>query len=83
MRADRAEGKRAHEPCRGLENLKIVERPKPEPKPGEALVRMMACSLNYRDLMVVKGAYNPKMPLPREEGEIVHSHSAASKPGSS
>ena len=49
----------------GLENLKFVERPRPEPGPGQALVRVTATSLNYRDLMVVKGVYNPKMPLPR------------------
>ena len=49
----------------GLENLKLVERPRPEPGPGQALVRVGATSLNYRDLMTVKGAYNPKMPLPR------------------
>jgi NADPH:quinone reductase-like Zn-dependent oxidoreductase len=48
----------------GLENLKIVERPRPEPGPGQALVRMRACSLNFRDLMVAKGVYNPKMRLP-------------------
>jgi NADPH:quinone reductase-like Zn-dependent oxidoreductase len=48
----------------GLENLKVVERPRPEPGPGQALVRMRACSLNFRDLMVVKGIYNPKMHLP-------------------
>jgi NADPH:quinone reductase-like Zn-dependent oxidoreductase len=29
------------------------------------LVRVWAVALNYRDLLVVKGAYNPKMPLPR------------------
>src|SRR3954466_1603678 len=49
----------------GLENLKLVEHPRPEPGPGQALVKMRACSLNFRDLMVVKGLYNPKMPLPR------------------
>jgi NADPH:quinone reductase-like Zn-dependent oxidoreductase len=48
----------------GLENLKVVERPRPEPGPGQALVRMRACSLNFRDLMVAKGLYNPKMRLP-------------------
>jgi NADPH:quinone reductase-like Zn-dependent oxidoreductase len=49
----------------GRENLKLVERPKPEPAGhGEVLVRIRACSLNYRDLMVVKGVYNPKMRLP-------------------
>lgn len=49
----------------GLDNLKRVDRPRPEPTGGQALVRVTAASLNYRDLMVVKGIYNPKMPLPR------------------
>src|SRR5688572_5559004 len=48
----------------GLDNLKIVDRPRPEPGPGQALVRIRACSLNYRDLLVAKGVYNPKMRLP-------------------
>jgi NADPH:quinone reductase-like Zn-dependent oxidoreductase len=48
----------------GLENLKFAERPQPEPGPGEALVRMAAASLNYRDLLMVKGLYNPKQALP-------------------
>jgi NADPH:quinone reductase-like Zn-dependent oxidoreductase len=42
-----------------------VERPTPAPGPGEVLVGVRAVSLNYRDLMVVKGFYNPKMRLPR------------------
>jgi NADPH:quinone reductase-like Zn-dependent oxidoreductase len=49
----------------GLEHLKVVERPRPTPARGQALVKIRACSLNYRDLMVVKGLYNPKMPLPK------------------
>lgn len=49
----------------GLESLVQGERPQPEPGPGEVLVRVRASSLNYRDLLVVKGLYNPKMPLPR------------------
>src|SRR5688500_1423759 len=52
-------------PAFGIENLKLVERARPEPAPGQALVRVTATSLNYRDLRVVKGAYGPKMPLPR------------------
>jgi NADPH:quinone reductase-like Zn-dependent oxidoreductase len=32
---------------------------------GMVLIRVRAVSLNYRDLMVVKGLYNPKMALPR------------------
>ena len=49
----------------GLENLIATERPEPVPKPNEVLVRLRALSLNYRDLLVVKGAYDPKMKLPR------------------
>lgn len=48
----------------GLENLKVVERDKPTPGPEQVLVRMSAASLNYRDLLTVKGAYNPRQPLP-------------------
>ncbi len=49
----------------GLESLVHSERPQPQPGPHEVLVRVKAVSLNYRDLLVVKGTYNPKMPLPR------------------
>ncbi|HWG42877.1 MAG TPA: NAD(P)-dependent alcohol dehydrogenase [Gemmataceae bacterium] len=49
----------------GLDALTLSERPQPQPGPQEVLVRIKAASLNYRDLMVVKGQYNPKMPLPR------------------
>jgi NADPH:quinone reductase-like Zn-dependent oxidoreductase len=49
----------------GLENLKLVELPEPQPGPGQVLLRMRAASLNYRDLLVVKGQYNPRIPLPK------------------
>lgn len=49
----------------GLDALKHVEKPQPQPGPGEVLLKIRAASLNYRDLLVVKGLYNPKMPLPR------------------
>jgi len=48
----------------GIDNLKLVERPEPEPGPGEVLLRMRAASLNYRDLMMVRGHYDPRQPLP-------------------
>lgn len=48
----------------GIENLSIVERETPELQPNEVLVKFHAASLNYRDLMVVSGTYNPKMKLP-------------------
>ena len=49
----------------GLDALELAERPQPQPGTGEVLVRVRAASFNYRDLMVVKGLYNPKMKLPR------------------
>lgn len=48
----------------GIGKLALVQRVTPEPGPNEVLVRMRAASLNYRDLMVVSGTYNPRMKLP-------------------
>lgn len=48
----------------GLENLQGHHAPIPEPGHGQVLVRFHAASLNYRDLLVVKGQYNPKFPRP-------------------
>jgi NADPH:quinone reductase-like Zn-dependent oxidoreductase len=52
-------------PAFGLDSLKIEDRPAPVPGAGQVLVGVKAVSLNYRDLLVAKGQYNPKMPLPR------------------
>ncbi|WP_446741871.1 zinc-dependent alcohol dehydrogenase family protein [Silvibacterium acidisoli] len=49
----------------GVDKLEMAERPDPQPGPGEVLIAVKAVSLNYRDLMVVEGRYNPKMELPR------------------
>jgi NADPH:quinone reductase-like Zn-dependent oxidoreductase len=49
----------------GIDNLALVERPVPEPGPAQVLVKMHAWSLNYRDLMTVKGSYNPRLKLPQ------------------
>ena len=48
----------------GLDQLKIVEREDPVPGPGEVVLDVEAFSLNYRDLLVVKGSYNPNIALP-------------------
>ena len=48
----------------GIESLAPAVRPTPSPGPGQALVRVAAASLNYRDLLTVQGAYNPKQSLP-------------------
>lgn len=49
----------------GLDSLTLIERPDLTPGYGQVLIKLRAVSLNYRDLMVVKGLYNPKLPLPR------------------
>jgi NADPH:quinone reductase-like Zn-dependent oxidoreductase len=47
----------------GIENLKWIERPRPQPAPGEVLVKMRAAALNYRDLQVVSGGRAIALPL--------------------
>lgn len=49
----------------GIDSLEFVERPTPSPGPGEVLVGIRAISFNYRDLLMIKGLYNPKLRLPR------------------
>ena len=49
----------------GIDSLEFVERPTPTPGPSEVLVGVRAISFNYRDLLVIKGKYNPRMKLPR------------------
>lgn len=48
----------------GLDNLALAEREEPSAGPGQVVVSMRAASLNYRDLMMVQGSYNPKQRLP-------------------
>jgi NADPH:quinone reductase-like Zn-dependent oxidoreductase len=49
----------------GVDHLEKVELPMLQIAPGMVLMKVHAVSLNYRDLMMVEGRYNPKMALPR------------------
>lgn len=49
----------------GIENLEQVEVPIPVIGANQVLIRVHAVSLNFRDLLMVKGHYNPKLALPR------------------
>lgn len=48
----------------GIDGMKLVERPVPAPGPGQVLVRIKAASLNYRDLLTVKGGYGSRQKFP-------------------
>ena len=48
----------------GLDHLVQAERPDPRPGPGQVLVQVHASSLNFRDLMMIEGLYNPRQKLP-------------------
>ena len=48
----------------GLDELKVAERPESRAGFGQIVVKVRAVSLNFRDLMVVKGQYNPKLKTP-------------------
>ena len=49
----------------GADNLRLEESAREGPGRGQVLVGLRAASLNYRDLMIVKGVYNPRLPLPQ------------------
>lgn len=48
----------------GIAGLRQVEMERPPAGPGQVMVKFHAASLNYRDVMVVDGTYNPRMRLP-------------------
>lgn len=52
----------------GLDHVRVEHEQVRTPGWGEVHVRFHAASLNYRDLMVALGHYNPKMELPRVLG---------------
>jgi NADPH:quinone reductase-like Zn-dependent oxidoreductase len=59
-----------------IDGLEAFEASTPKANSGQVVVKVHSASLNYRDLMMVKGFYNPKMTLPRipcsdGAGEIV------------
>lgn len=48
----------------GPEVLEFVDRPAPEPKPGEVRLRVRAASINHLDIWVRKGVEGHTFPLP-------------------
>src|SRR5438128_2296384 len=48
----------------GVDAITVSDQPDPQPGPGQAVVKTRAVSLNFRDLLVVRGDYSRKLPLP-------------------
>lgn len=48
-------------PAFGIDKLSLDEVPAPRPAAGQVVIDVHAVSLNYRDLMMVKGLYNPRL----------------------
>jgi NADPH:quinone reductase-like Zn-dependent oxidoreductase len=61
----------------GFDKLALEQLPDPTPGPGEVLIRVHACSINYRDFAVAAGKYfggalkAPAIPLSDGAGEVV------------
>jgi len=60
----------------GFDKLYLEELPDPTPGPGEVLIRVLACSINYRDFAVAAGKYfggalqKPAVPLSDGAGVV-------------
>lgn len=48
----------------GVDALMPVDKPMPSPGPGEVLVKLKAATINYRDLLTVKGGYGSRQKFP-------------------
>jgi len=60
----------------GIDALAVVDRPMPKPLYRQVLVKVAACSLNFRDLGVVRGTYRMPVgdnlvPLSDGAGEVI------------
>ena len=68
----------------GIDALTKAERPEPKPGHRQVLVKVAACSLNYRDLGIVRGTYRMPskenvIPLSDGAGEVVEVGSAVTR----
>src|SRR5688572_23574803 len=57
------------------------DSPVPSPGPGEVLIRVAACGLNFADLLMIRGEYQEKPALPFAPGMEIAGRIAALGPG--
>src|SRR6188508_3032000 len=61
----------------GFNKMYLEELPDPTPGPGEVLIQVHACSINYRDFAVAAGKYfggaikAPAIPLSDGAGQVI------------
>jgi len=60
----------------GLDDLRMIELPDPQPGPYDILLRMRAAALNFRDLAIARGNYHiqvsaPLIPVSDGAGEVI------------
>src|SRR3982750_3952535 len=60
----------SHQPG-GPEALRIEDVPDPTAGPGELLVRVRACSINYPDVLIIEDKYQLKPPRPFAPGSEI------------
>src|SRR5215475_13777995 len=48
----------------GADAMMVVEKPVPVPGPSQVLVKLKAATINYRDLLTVKGGYGSRQKFP-------------------
>jgi NADPH:quinone reductase len=63
------------------EVLELADIPRPEPGPGQILVRVLAAAANFPDVMLCRGSYQVKVPLPFTLGVEMCGEVLAAGPG--
>lgn len=48
----------------GFDSLRLIDRPTPQPRRQEVVIRVKATALNYRDVEIVRGSYHTRFPQP-------------------
>jgi NADPH:quinone reductase-like Zn-dependent oxidoreductase len=55
----------------GPQTLELAEIPEPQPSVGELQVRVLACGINYPDVLIIKDKYQFKPPRPFAPGSEI------------
>ena len=74
---------RVHELGEPLEALRLDTVAPPEPQPGELLIDVSACALNFPDVLLCRGDYQEKPHLPFTPGLEIAGTVVGAPPGSS